>query len=340
MKILLIGQDRHWALERVYRRHLSEWCEVELVPVEDWFDDFYQSSLLRKVQVRLGLSDIYRQLGRRVLDAVDRFRPDVALVFKGMSVLPEVLEQIRARGIMLANYNPDHPFLFSSRGSGNENVSRSIGLYDLHLSYSRPVLERIRREYGIDTGWLPFGFELPEEDFSQIESQKEEMAVCFVGNPDPSREAMLTQVAAAGFPVVVHGHGWRPRLRGVEGVEVRDAVYGLDYWRTLRRYRVQLNIFRAHNVGSHNMRTFEVPAAGGIMLAPHSEDHRDFFAIGEEIFTWQDEGELLDKIASLLALSAEEAGSVRTAARRRCLEGGYSYRHRAKQLLESLTCLV
>lgn len=336
MRILIVGQYRQWALERHYHRYLSEMATVDVFPVEDRFDDFYQRSVFNKIRTRLGLAGIYRTLAAELLQKVADYRPDVVLVFKGMSVLPEVLRQLRSEGVFLANYNPDHPFLFSSRGSGNRNVSQAIGLYDLHFCYSRQVADKIAAEYGIATALLPFGYELPQGDYERICDEKEERSVCFVGNPDPTRAEVVRAVVQAGFPVVVYGHGWHEKLPAQPGLEIHDAVYGLDYWRTLRRHRVQLNIFRAHNVGSHNMRTFEVPAAGGIMLAPDSEDHRHYFTEGKEIFTYTSREDMLSKIEMLLGLSANEAAAIRQAARQKSVVEGYDYRSRAGQLYSAL----
>ena len=41
---------------------------------------------------------------------------------------------------------------------------------------------------------------------------------------------------------------------------------------------------RIHNPDSHNMRSFEVPGVGGIMVAPDTKEHRIFFEVGKEIF--------------------------------------------------------
>ncbi len=336
MKILIVGQNRQWALERHYRHYLAKWATVDLYDLEDRFDDFYQRSLFNKVLHRLGLTAIYRHLSKDLLARVEAFRPDVVLVFKGMSLLPEAIEKMRVRGIFVANYNPDHPFVFSSRGSGNSNVSRSIGLYDLHLSYHRQVLEKIKKEYGLPTALLPFGFELPEGDFEAISSSTEILRVCFIGNPDPLREAVVRKVAEAGLPIAVYGHGWQERLPSLPGLKVHDAVYGRNYWRLLRQYRVQLNIFRPHNAGAHNMRSFEVPAAGGIMLAPDSPDHREYFAEGKEIFLYRSLEELPAKAAALLELSADRAAAIRQQARQRSLNPGYDYKSRALQLYECL----
>ncbi|WP_457825271.1 glycosyltransferase family protein, partial [Staphylococcus aureus] len=65
----------------------------------------------------------------------------------------------------------------------------------------------------------------------------------------------------AGLPIDVYGLNWDRHLAPSPLLRLNGFVSGDDLLRTLRRYRVQLNVFRPHNGGSHNMRSFEVPAA-------------------------------------------------------------------------------
>jgi spore maturation protein CgeB len=214
----------------------------------------------------------------------------------------------------------------------------------MHLCYSRSVQQRIEKEYGIPTAFLPFGFELEEEVFNEIKNQSEILAACFIGNPDKIRVEHLIFLAKSGLQIDVYGHGWNRFLPKLPNVRIFDAVYEKDFWRTLHSYRLQINIFRPHNRGSHNMRSFEVPASGTIMLAPDSSEHREFFQPGEEIFTYSSKRELVAQARFILELSAQEASRIRDNARQRAVNSGYSYRNRAfqacraiEQLLESKT---
>ncbi|MEY3367896.1 MAG: hypothetical protein RI973_1051 [Bacteroidota bacterium] len=340
MKILLAGQFKGWALEHHFVRYLSRHAEVFTYPAEEVFDAYYQSSVLNKVCYRLGLSSIQRRISRELLQQAAEVRPDVIWVFKGMRVTPQTLRQIRSRGIKLANYNPDHPFIFSSRGSGNSNVRKSIGLYDLHLCYSRSVQRRIEQEYGIRTAFLPFGFELSDSDYEAITAVTEINRGCFVGNPDKIRVEHLQTFAESGLPVDVYGHGWERHLAPSANVRIFDAVYGLEYWRTIRSYRLQLNIFRPHNEGSHNMRTFEVPAAGGIMLAPDSPEHQEFFTPEQEVFLYRSKDDMIDQARMLLSLPVAQTRLIREAARGRSVHSNYTYENRAAQAAEAFKAIL
>lgn len=329
MKILIAGQFKNWALEHHYVRYLSRHAQVETYPAEEVFDDFYHHSFFNKIRFRLGLSDIQQKIGRELIAKAEASQPDVIWVFKGMRILPSVLKELKSKGFFLANYNPDHPFLFSSRGSGNANVTGSIGLYDLHFCYSREVQRKIESENGIQTAFLPFGYELPEAVFQKATKAPEILRACFIGNPDPIRAKYLAVLAKNDVPLDVYGHGWEKHLVTSANLQIHDAVYGELFWEKMRAYRVQINIFRPHNEGSHNMRSFEVPAVGGIMLAPESPEHRQFFSAGAEVFLYRNEAELIDTTKEILSLPSAEAAEVRRKAREKSLEAGYDYEHRA-----------
>ena len=60
--------------------------------------------------------------------------------------------------------------------------------------------------------------------------------------------------------------------------------------------KINLNVLRTQNKGSHNMRTFDIPACGGFMLHEYSDEVVDFFEPGKEMDTFKSAEECLDKI--------------------------------------------
>ncbi|HLY70249.1 MAG TPA: glycosyltransferase, partial [Puia sp.] len=115
--------------------------------------------------------------------------------------------------------------------------------------------------------------------------------------------------------------------------------YGDEFWKTLRRYRVQLNLMRIHNINSYNMRSFEIPAVGGIMIAPDTPEHRMFFENGKEAIFFKNSGECLEKINCVLDLTTDDANQIRNNARHRSISSGYSYKDRAKEFYEAVQTL-
>ena len=328
MKILVVGSDRIEALENPYVQYLREiGSEVSIFPAQVKFYKYYEKSILNKLIYRLGISGILKSINKELKEKIETLTPDLIWVFKGMEILPSTLCWAKQRGIKLVNFNPDNPFVFSGRGSGNKNVTDSIGLFDLHFTYNHWVKEEFGRRFGIPVADLPFGFDIPEAIYQAAVDQKEVLKVCFLGNPDEGRALFITQLADAGLPIDVYGNNWKKFVRH-NNISIHNSVFGTEFWKVLRKYRVQLNLMRPHNPDSHNMRSFEVPGVGGIMLAPMTKEHPEFFAADKEAFFYRNLEEAVEKARHLIQLSEKEAGEIRSAARSRSLSSGYSYRDR------------
>jgi len=309
-----------------------------MFPAQGKFFEYYNASLLNKIIFKLRLSRIYQQINEELLATVASAKPDILLVFKGMEVYANTFKAIKEGGTKLVNYNPDNPFLFSGKGSGNQNIYDAIPYFDLHITYDEQIQEKLEK-LGLKVARIPFGFELSEQDFSKVQNEPEVERVCFLGNPDIHRVEFLNQLASAGLPIDVYGHNWN-RFNVDKRIRTFGPAYALEFWKVLRRYRVQLNLMRPHNPDSHNMRSFEVPAVGGIGLFPHTPDHRKFFKEGEELFLYKSVEDCIAKANHILKLSVDDAKEIRARARTRSLNGGYSYKHRAAELVEKMEELL
>jgi hypothetical protein len=335
MRILFVGSDVDCSLERWYAEHLKEeGCAVKLFPAQTIFYNYYGRSLINKLVFKAGISSIYKEIDCSLREEVNRFRPEVVWIFKGMEISPSFLLWLKEQGIRSVNFNADNPFIFSGKGSGNENVTGSIGLYDLHFTYDRVIRDQIEKEYRIPSLILPFGYELEDVVYEQCLAQKEERGICFLGNPDAQR-ADFVQRLADKFPVHVYGHDWKDFIRHAQ-VTVFNPAYGDDFWKVLYRYRVQLNLMRTHNMMSHNMRSFEIPGVGGIGLFPDTPDHRMYFDDKKEIFLYRNAEECADLAGHILNMAQEETFRIRHAARLRSISSGYSYKERIRNILPIL----
>jgi spore maturation protein CgeB len=327
-RILIVGSDFVWSIERFYKDHIGEsGIEVRIFPAQNMLYAYLQRSVANKIIHRLGLSEVYIKINNALKKEIEGFNPDIVWVFKGMEVLPATLEWIRDRGIKLANYNPDNPFVFSGRGSGNANVTKGIPFYDLHFTYDQTVREQLQERFNANVHILPFGFEISDEVFDRAVDQQEEQRVCFLGNLDKQRFKYISSLDNADIAVDVYGHN--ENFRGSKNIRLFPAVYGDEFWMILRRYRVQLNLMRAHNLNSHNMRSFEVPGIGGVGLFPETKDHAEYFKPGENVFLFRTEEDMIVKAKWLLSLSPDAVFSIREKARNYSLEKGYDYRSRA-----------
>ena len=80
------------------------------------------------------------------------------------------------------------------------------------------------------------------------------------------------------------------------------------------------------------MRTFEVPAAGGIMLSKRTKEHVRFFKEKEEAFYYDTEEEMVIQLNYILNLEDKELKTIRNRAQEASKK--HAYNHRTKELLE------
>lgn len=334
MKVLILGANKPHNIEFNYAKYLNFDASIicKIYPSYDFFADLLYKSIINKVVNRLNVDLLLGKINKDILIRINQFQPDIVWVFKGMEILPETIIEIKKKGAKVINYNPDHPFIFSGIGSGNKNVTKSFSLFDYHITYNTYLKEKIEQNFGIPTFLLPFGYELKNEVYENVSSLDEINKVCFIGNPDKTRIRFITNLLENNIQLTVFGHGWNSKLKRFSNCEIFDAVYHEKMWENMHRYRIQLNIFRDHNWGSHNMRTFEIPAIGGIQLAPDTIEHRVFFEPEKEIFLYQDLPNCIIQIKKILAFNSDQATSLRLASRERSINSNYSYKERAKSV--------
>ncbi|WP_293297047.1 glycosyltransferase [Pedobacter sp. UBA4863] len=333
MKLLIIGDDAVWAIENYYAKHLQkQGLNCKIFNAGGLYRKHY-TTIWDKLKHKIYPTSLLKKINDQILNYVDHFQPQVIWVFKGMEIMPKTLTILKQKGYFLVNYNPDHPFIFSSRGSGNKHVTKSIRLYNLHFSYHPEVIKRIEFDYAIPCESLPFAF---EESAMHLDNgyNDEINEVAFIGNPDQIRKKVVDTIAKAGIKVNVFGHAWHKFVKNNHFITVHEAVYGDTFWQIMQTYRVQLNIFRPHNIGSHNMRSFEIPSIGGIMLSPTSNQHLTFFTSNQEAFFYDDEHTMLANIKYILALPKQQAMAIRVAARAKAKS--YTYEQRTADFLSKL----
>lgn len=304
-------------------------------------EDAYEAGLLARVVRRLTRPMRVAETNRRLLAEVKAGSFKSLWVFKGMNIYPETLEAIRRLGVVLINYNADHPLEFFQTGSGNKRVLDGYKHFDLHLTYSREIKkELVAYAPEIPVGVVPFGHNVDDALFDSLQRVEEVLKVCFIGNPDPLRAAFLEKLNSNGIEVDVFGSNWRGFASPNDKLLINGQVVGRKYLEHIRKYRVQLNILRPHNYNSHNMRSFEVPACGGVMLAPRTDEHSDFFEAEREAFYYSDDDEAVSACKRLLAMSKGEVDRIRINARTRSIVSKYSYMDRAIESIRLMATLL
>ena len=333
MKVLIVGSNQVWAIENYFNKYLNE-AGVD-TQIFSCSDQYNATSLANRIMLRMHMTSMFKKVNDALIAQCEHIKPDVVWVFKGIEIYKETLQRIRQMGIRLVNYNPDHPFIRTSISHGGKSIAESVALYDMHFCYSQALRSQIENEYRIKANLLPFAYEPSALHNEDIQSE-DMLRIAMVGHADSNRASIIRRLLKAGFAVDVFGPKWNRYFKPAENLEIYPPVFGVEFWKTLLNYRVQLNIFRPHNEGSHNMRTFEIPSIGGIQLAPWSREHADYFEPDKEIWLYADMDELITKAKQLLEMPSSIIATHRALAKARCIAEDHTYRARANH---AATCM-
>jgi hypothetical protein len=289
---------------------------------------------------RLARTALWRWGGRRpyrLRAFSDRLRrefeadPPRQLVALGHApVSAEALRAFRAAGVRCLNYATDDPWNPVHCASWH---LEALPLYDTVFSTRRSNLEDFKRLGCADVRYLSFGYD--ERLFwAPGDPGPEALAetVLFVGGADRDRVAFFYAFVRHGPRPTLAGGYWeryshtRPLSIGHKPAEeLRTLTAGAG---------VNLCMVRRANRDGHVMRSFEIPACGGFMIAEDTAEHREIFGPeGECVLYFSGPRDAAEKALRALADPAGRSRMAR-AAHQRIVSQGHTYRDRLRHMLE------
>ena len=333
-KLIIVGSDLAAALEGSYARAFSSlrW------QVHTWDP---KMALHRSVRGgwagRLFATFVHvepwqRKANLELLQLASRVEPDLLLVIGTTGVRPGTLAQLRVRHPEAAIYclYPDGPHNL------DQERLHCLPLFD-RLFTSSPAWAGAFSQLGAgQVHYLPFAADVElhrPPDLSVAEPERTH-DVGFIGSWRHEREELLEKLVDIDLRIW-GGDYWRTRIR--RGSPLRRCwagrpAVGTDFARACAQSRIQLNMLDPISWPGPNMRTFELPACRAFALVERTAPVLEIFQEGETIECFGSVEEAREKIEHYLR---DEAGRERIAlaAYEFVVEGGHTYRDRARQLL-------
>lgn len=338
MKILIVGEAVPGSLTQSFQRsfeRLGHQAEV----LDDW-------ALYRQSVPLAGFRVIHRLFWRilalffqkRFLQEVTGRKPDLILFFKTFLISDKTILKIKKLlpGAVLFDFNPDNPFNTWHHGNSNAWMRKAIPIFDAYFIWSRPLVEELRKAGAKNPVYLPFGYDRELHhpvDVSAAEKAVFGSDVAFIGSWDEEREEWLSHIL--DYDLKIWGNAW-----GKAGGDIRNKwqnrpAVGEDFAKVCGASKIVVNFLRRQNAGSHNMRTFEVPASRGFLLSTRSPEQAEFFEEGTEAEYFSTPEELKRKLDFYLARDAERE-KIRANGYRKLAGSNYAYEDRAREILKYL----
>ncbi|RYE58776.1 MAG: glycosyltransferase family 1 protein [Sphingobacteriales bacterium] len=333
MKILIIGSFGKGALENNYVRGFKAiGIEPEKFEITESYYKRISRGIVNKVYNKINPAFYFTQINKELGIFISQRKYDVILVFKGLTLFPETIKLLKTYTTIIACYNPDHPYEFYSEGSGNRNILDSIRLYDLYFTYSKNIAKGLSQKFNVASFVIPFGFEPNPIPRSEGEYANHWL---MLGSYDKARADFLVSLNLDS--IQVYGEQkWSTRNKG-NLIDTKyfqgKALFENEYFVACKEANGVFNYLREQNIaeGSHNMRTFEVPGAGGLLISQRTEEQSDFFEEDAEAIYFDTITELKERL-QYLERNHQKISAMKSAALKRAMSSGYTYHHRSKQM--------
>ncbi len=279
-----------------------------------------------------GLPSGNRLLVKQALD----FRPDVILVIKGESVLPESIKYIKQQTKSVAiNWFPDDPHLFRLISKHN------AAAYDIIFTSGADTIERYKRLGIKKVYWLGFGCD-PEVHKRVKLTEKErsyyEADICFVGTCYLERFRILKKLS--DFKLKFWGpHWYRPLIGGkLYRHYMGRAIYQADMVKAYSAAKIVINIHppvMRYNGLRANMKVYEIAACGAFKLCDKTKGLEEVFTIGKEIACYNNQNDAAERAAYYIENKNKREEIALNAQKRAYRE--YTFEHRLKRILGTVT---
>lgn len=207
---------------------------------------------------------------RQLVSRLRRIQPDVVLIVKGRFITAQAIDRLRAvLRCPIINYYPDHPLW---PGHSDARLLDSLNAYDEVIVWASHVAQALH-EYGVSQlRVIPFAYD-PDVYRPPIKPVDAKWEVSLIGQCYPGR--LEYAEAFADRSLFVSGLGWSRAANGtpLAGRVANRSFTGTETCRLYWSSEVSLNILHDANVPAHNMRTFEIPATGTVMVATRTPEH-------------------------------------------------------------------
>ncbi len=295
--------------------------------------------ILQRTVVKLFEKNMYKAeslSNKNLVELCMEVKPGILFVIVGRTIKKDTLLKIKyGVNCLCFTYNGDsYDNLFST----SANMLNSLSLYDIVFTWSHALFESLYKLGAKRVEYLPFAFD--EEVHQQAKVLPEDIVtyghdIVFVGTWDKEREEWLSHLS--DLDLGIWGPGWNKvglKSKLKKFIVKNDGINADEMSKIYQTSKICLNIMRLQNNQSHNMKSFEIPALGGFMLANRSADHLRFFSEGDEIACFEDINELRnqalkhirdDKLRTRMSIRAQKK-----------VREKHSYLNRAREVLNCI----
>lgn len=225
----------------------------------------------------------------------------IIFYISGYTTSQETLKKIRSMKIPMINEGLDDERKFRSR-KGKDGIRRGNSdickFFDLSLTTSRSAIRKYIAE-GATPVYIPYA--VNPDIYINLHDEPEVYDVVFVGARYGIREEYISYLTQNGIKAQAYGYDWE-----------NGSISTEEMIKLFNKSKIVLgfsSVGKTENINIIKARDFEVPMTGNFYLTQYHHELEQYFKVGQEIETYSNKKELLNKIIYYLD-NIEERHSV------------------------------
>lgn len=232
-------------------------------------------------------------IGRTVRKKVSTEKPDILFAFKGNYLSRSTMRRIDC---LKVHYHPDDSSNPINRTAIFNNAE---SFYDIHFTSKKHNVSEITHRTGKKVFFIWYAYdERWQFRAAPLNFNYSKYQIGFIGHMRPDRTELILNLANKyGKKLAVSGLKWN-RIRTLQFLaSLYPPSYGESFSSFVAMAPVQLGLLNSENRDQHTARSFEIPAAGGLILAEDTAEHREIFVSEENAIFFKNENDLYDRLS-------------------------------------------
>lgn len=298
-KVLIVGNVLEVGrTEEVYGRGFSALgCEVKHFTWLDAEPNLFSRCFVQKVTSRLAWQLIAKAANQKLIEIANQFQPDLVFVVAPKLIQPSSIQALKQHSLVFVFFT-DNP-LDKHHTHSNSWVRQGLTLWDAVFIWSQELTKQLIKQ-GVKHAYFhsfcsDTQYHFPQQTTDSIYD------VAFIGNWDDSRKREKYLKEISHYNLGIWGSKyWNTHCREASiQVCYKGMCSYVEIPKILGSAKIALNILRPQNESGHNIRTFEIPATGTLMLSERSQELLKLFEEDREAVYFSTSEELSKKICYL-----------------------------------------
>ena len=297
--ILIIGSSENFTLDYIYFKSFKKL---------GYNVDFFSIDISLKNRVVAGFNHVFPvfnfiKLRKKILSFFksNKKKYDLVIIFKGIYLNKTTLLKIKKiqNNSKFINIFTDDPFNIFNNTISNKSFFNLISSFDFFCIYSKKIKLKLNKKFkNLNTIYLPFGYDSIKKYNINKNYRNNKNQILFVGTYEKDRLEVLKKIK---LKKIIYGGNWKRILsKGLTDSKIYNHIFGKKLQELISKSKISLNILRKQNLGSNNMRTFEILGSNGLMLTTRSKEQNMFFKENKACFMYSNAEELNKKVKFII----------------------------------------